>query len=175
MFSHQKRDYLFSAEEVMVAAELQYDALHRNSQEGKTFVTLKLTGTGCDFYNISYAFAVSEEGQSQLESFQVSDQAVKLHDKKLYAQPLEAEPNIIRTKEKVLMHTKQGGREDRDKMDTDIVLTRVRSKPYQHFLSAVGSVAAGEGRVALWLPHREPTGKPCYSGRTQALSQRTQG
>jgi len=48
MFSHKQRDYLFSAEEVMVAAELQYDALHRNSQEGKTFVTLKLTGATLD-------------------------------------------------------------------------------------------------------------------------------
>ena len=72
-------------------------------------------------------FSVTEEGQSQFESFQVSDQAIKLHAKQLYAQPSDAEPNQIRTKEKVLMHTKQGGREDRDKMDTDIVLTRVRA------------------------------------------------
>ena len=76
---------------------------------------------------LSHNPAVNEEGQSQLESFQVSDQAIKLHAKNLYAPPSDKEPNMIRTKEKVLMHTKQGGREDRDKMDTDIVLTRVRT------------------------------------------------
>jgi hypothetical protein len=127
IFSHAKREYLFSAEEVMVAAELQYDALHRNSQEGKSFVTLKLTGAKQKEKQAPLTFAaVTEEGQSALESFQVSDQAIKLHAKNLYAKPSEEEPNLIRTKEKILMHTKTGGREDRDKLDTDVVLTRVR-------------------------------------------------
>jgi hypothetical protein len=58
VFSHNKREFLFSAEEVMKVVSLQAEALSRNPERGKAFCTLKLT--------------VTDEGQSQLESFQVS-------------------------------------------------------------------------------------------------------
>jgi nuclear protein localization family protein 4 len=115
IFSHAKRPYLFAAEEVMLAAKLQLEAMQNNPEHGHAFVTLKLT--------------VNEEGKSQLESFQVSDQAVRLHVKDMFAPADPAAPQFCRTKQKVMMHTKAGGREDRDRIETDVLLSAVPLTP----------------------------------------------
>ncbi len=75
---------------------------------------------------------MNEEGQGQLEAYQVSDQALRLQMKDLWAAPDPAVPNMCRVKDKVLMHTKQGGREERDAIETDIMLTNVCTFARRH-------------------------------------------
>jgi len=111
IFSHYKRDYLFAAHEVITAAQFQHEAISRNPERGKSFVTLKLT--------------VNDEGQSQFESFQVSDQLVKLYAKGFVDGFDPKEPNFVKTKEKVMHQTEKSGRQETNKLDTGVLIVNV--------------------------------------------------
>lgn len=76
IFSHPSRKYVMSSTEVQKTAEFQ-------SKYGDRFVTLILS--------------INEKGQGNLEAFQVSDQAVKLHQTNNYLPSNEPTKLLFRT------------------------------------------------------------------------------
>jgi nuclear protein localization family protein 4 len=104
-----ERDYILSSNEVLKATELQAEAIAKFPDRGQYFVTFKVT--------------VTEEEMSHFEAFQVTDQAIKLFQAKLF-EPTN-DPKLCRVAEEVLMARQGVGRKDSKEIDPTVFLKPV--------------------------------------------------
>eukprot|EP01089_Gocevia_fonbrunei_P005341 TRINITY_DN1564_c0_g1_i1.p1 TRINITY_DN1564_c0_g1~~TRINITY_DN1564_c0_g1_i1.p1 ORF type:complete len:321 (+),score=64.12 TRINITY_DN1564_c0_g1_i1:315-1277(+) len=126
IFGRPNREEMFLSKEILCATKFRVDAEDMYGPEGKLFVNVVVSQT--------------DEGYSNFEAFQVTDQAVKLYRSKLFTDQKGGsvgDPEVATTKsaefikvnDNVLLFTQGGGKQEKKELESVLFVKPIALKP----------------------------------------------